>query len=113
MHEFSFALNIVNIAVEHAVKANASKVLTLEIDVGKLSGIQVHALESAIKTTIKDTLLHGAEVKIYEIEGKARCKKCQTLFGTEEVYCACPNCKSFENELVQGQELRVRSIEVE
>ena len=113
MREFSLAVDIVNIAVEHAVKANAVRVLTLEIDVGKLTGIQVHSLEIALKAAIKETMLDGADVKINQIEGKARCKDCQALFDAEEINSECPNCKSHVNEMVQGQELRVRSIEVE
>jgi hydrogenase nickel incorporation protein HypA/HybF len=113
MHEFSLALNIADIALENAVKANATKVYRIEIDVGKLSGVQVSALEFALKMSIKDTILEGTEIKINEIAGKARCTKCQTIFDINEIYYACPNCSTFENELLQGQELRVKSIEIE
>jgi hydrogenase nickel incorporation protein HypA/HybF len=113
MHEFSLALNIVNIAAEHAVKANANKVVTVEVDLGKLTGVQSDTLKSALKSAIKGTVLDGANVIINDLPGKAYCDKCETDFETEKDHCSCPSCGSAQNEIVQGQEIRVKSIEIE
>ena len=44
MHEFSIALNIVDIASRTAKKAKAKKINEVEIEVGIISGVIVEAL---------------------------------------------------------------------
>ena len=47
MHEFSIAMNIVDIATDYARKENVSVVKEIEIEVGELAGVVMDALEKA------------------------------------------------------------------
>jgi hydrogenase nickel incorporation protein HypA/HybF len=58
-------------------------------------------------------LLEGADVKINHIPGKAQCGICKNTYDTENTDNQCPACGSTKNELLQGQEIRVKSIDIE
>ncbi|MFC2101202.1 hydrogenase maturation nickel metallochaperone HypA [Bacteroidota bacterium] len=110
MHEFTIALNVIDIAKEYSRKANSEKVLEIEIEVGEVSGIVYEALEFALNSATKNTLLEQANKKIIRIHGKAVCNKCQHSFPLDNIYGECPSCNSFDFQIVHGKELRVKSI---
>jgi hydrogenase nickel incorporation protein HypA/HybF len=113
MHEFSIALNIVDIASKTAKEANAEKIKEVEIDVGVLSGVILEALRFALYSAIKGTLLENAEFKINEIPAKVKCNECNTEFEPDNYIAQCPECNSFNYNFIQGRELRVKSISVD
>ncbi|KPK84007.1 MAG: hypothetical protein AMS27_11225 [Bacteroides sp. SM23_62_1] len=113
MHEFSLALNIVDVVTEYAVKENALEVREVEIEVGELSGVVREALEFALKSAVKGTLLEKAECHIKIIKGEVRCNQCQFEFETNNFYTECPECHSYSFEIIKGKELRVASIVIE
>lgn len=113
MHEFSIAVNIVDIAVDHAEKANARRVNEVELEIGELSGVVYEAMETAMEAAIKDTLLEGAEVKIIQIAGRGKCCQCGVEFGLTNLFDPCPECGAFNPEVLAGKELRIKSINVD
>lgn len=113
MHELSIATNIVEIAVEYAEKNNASVVKEIEIEVGELSGVVVEALEFAMDSATKQTILENAKVKIDFIHGKAKCNHCGHEFPVSSIYEVCPKCNSYNSEIIKGKELRVKSLIVD
>ncbi len=113
MHEFSVALNIVDIASGTAKDAGAERINEVEIDVGVLSGVIVEALEFALESAVIDTLLENAKITINEIKSKARCNECGTEFSPESHIEQCPQCGSFGFDIIRGKELRVKSINVD
>ena len=110
MHELSIAMSIVEIAEENINQANLSKVTEIELDVGELSGVVFDALEFAMVEAVKDTVLQNAVRKINRIPGKARCNECGFEFELEDIYTPCPKCASFENEIINGKELKVKTL---
>ncbi len=110
MHELSIAMSIVEIAEENVQQSKLSKVTEIELDVGELSGVVFDALEFAMVEAVKDTVLKDAVRKINRIPGKAKCKECGCVFEVEDIYTPCPECASFENEVINGKELKVKSL---
>ncbi len=110
MHELSIALSIVDIAEEEVKKNNASVVEEIVIDIGMLSNIQVDSLEFLWDQAVKASVLEGAERKLNLVPGKARCTVCCKEFHMTEIFDACPECHDFLNEIVEGRELKIRSL---
>lgn len=110
MHELSIAMSIVEIAEENIKQANLSKVTEIELDVGELSGVVYEALEFAMVEAVKDTVLQNAVRKINRIPGKAKCNDCGCEFEAEDIYTPCPKCASFDSEVINGKELKVKSL---
>jgi hydrogenase nickel incorporation protein HypA/HybF len=113
MHEFSIAVNIVDIAIEHAEKANARRVNEVELEIGELSGVVYEAMETAMEAAIKGTLLESAEVKIIRIAGRGHCNDCGKEFELANLFDPCPGCGAFNPLVMAGKELRIKSINVD
>lgn len=112
MHELSIALSIVDIAEQEVKKNEAKEVVEIELEIGKLSGIEPYALDFAWDQAIINTVLEKAERKTQYIEARATCQDCGNEFNIENLYDECPVCKSYMKELKCGRELRVKSLTV-
>ena len=112
MHELSIAKNIIEIASEQARKNNLSQVNEIEIEVGRLSGVEIEALEFVLEIVTKQTILQNSRTIITSIPGLARCQVCSKEFATDSFIAQCPECKGFNFQIIQGQELRVKSLNV-
>jgi hydrogenase nickel incorporation protein HypA/HybF len=113
MHEFSIAVNIVDLAAEYAEKEKAAVVREIEIEVGELSGVVIEALEFCMEAATRDSILENARVRILPVEGRGRCRTCHQEFGLHDLYSACPECGAPSPELTAGGELRVKSLLVD
>lgn len=113
MHELSIAVNIVEIAEEKAKAENAQVIKEIELEVGELSGVVFDALDFALNSAIKDSMLESVVIKIYKIPGQAQCKQCMHQYNTDDYFSTCPQCGDFQTEIIKGKELRVKSIIIE
>ncbi|MDP3352553.1 MAG: hydrogenase maturation nickel metallochaperone HypA [Flavobacteriaceae bacterium] len=113
MHELSIVLGIVKIAEDETKKANASRVESIELEIGTLAGVEFDSLDYVWESAVKDTVLENAEKQINIIIAKGKCVDCDTIFELKNYYDSCPNCQSFFKSILQGKELRVKSLEVE
>lgn len=110
MHELSIVMSIVDIAQEQAQQAHASAIDEIELDIGTLSGIEMEALEFAWKEGVRQTMLEYAVKKINSIQGRAKCMDCEAEFEINNYYDACPFCGEHLLNILQGKELRVKSL---
>ncbi len=113
MHELSIALSIVETAEEEARKANAAVISKVEVEIGKMAGIENEALLFAWDSVIQGTMAQKSELVIHSIEGEAHCLECGKNFPVENYFAECPYCKSFRYQVTKGKELRVSSLTVD
>ena len=64
MHELSIALGIVELAEKQAKKAGGTEIEIIELEIGKLSGVEMEALDFAWPVATKDTMLENAKRKV-------------------------------------------------
>lgn len=112
MHELSIALSIVEIAEKEVEKYKAESVEQIELEIGKLSGVEIYALDFAWDQAIINTVLDKAKRKTIFINGVAKCQDCGNEFEIEQIYDECPICHSYLKELKSGRELRVKSLTI-
>ena len=112
MHELSIVMGIIEIAEQQAKAANATIIDEVELDIGTLSGIEMAAFEFAWQQGVKQTMLQHAVRKINRITAKARCLDCDIEFAIEKYYDACPVCGEHLLGIIQGKELRVKTLMV-
>jgi hydrogenase nickel incorporation protein HypA/HybF len=112
MHELSVVLGIINLAEKELKKAGKSKITMIELEIGSLSGVEMSALDYVWETAVKDTVLADAERQIRHIQAKAVCLDCEESFEMNQIYDSCPKCNSHFKNIIQGKELRVKSLEV-
>lgn len=108
MHELGIALEIVDLATERAQGALVTRVV---IEVGALTAVLPDALAFAWDCAIEDTALAHAKLEIVTMPGRGRCRVCQAEQELAVPFGRC-GCGTNDLELVAGEELRIRELEV-
>lgn len=111
MHEMSIACSIADIAVAQARAAGAGRVNTVEIEVGRLAGVEVESLRFCWDAA-RGGPAAGAELVIHEIPGRGRCPRCGEESDVDFHVALCPRCEG-PLRILQGRELRVRCLNVD
>lgn len=110
MHELGITRSVVSIVSEHA---KGQKVLSVTLEVGRLSGLLPESIRFCFDACIKGTPLEGARLTILEPEGRGQCTAC----GAEPTLSAplgrCPACGQPSLRVVAGTELKVKEMETE
>jgi hydrogenase nickel incorporation protein HypA/HybF len=113
MHEFSLAIEVINLAQREAEKNLAESIQEITIEVGDLSGVEADAFESALELLVKDSILENADINIVRTAGKGKCNACNIEFEMRYRMATCPKCLCFPSEINGGEEFRVVSLVVE
>ena len=79
---------------------------------GKLSAIIPQSIHFCFDICCKQTLLEGAILEIIETQGIGKCLQCKTETSLAQPYGKCSYCGSFELEIIQGQELKIKEMEL-
>ena len=112
MHELSIAQSIVELAEREAGSHQANSIEELELEIGSLAGIDFAALDFALESAVKGSMLEEARVVVLRIAGEGRCSDCENLFPVDNLFTFCPACGSYAVKIIKGRELRVESITV-
>lgn len=110
MHEMSLTQSIVEICEQHAA---GQRVLSVTLEIGKLAGVVPESVEFCFAACAAGTVLEGASLVIEIIHGKGLCHSCGAEFGCNSHYEPCPGCEGYQVELLAGEELRVKELDVE
>lgn len=114
MHELSIAYELVNSAVAAAEDVGGTKVNTVYLRLGALSGVVKDALLFGFEIAAQGTLLEGAQLVVEETPVVVHCEACAkdvTLASIQ--HFVCPACGAPTARVVQGREIELRSLEVE
>lgn len=80
MHELSLAMSIVDLVEREAAKAWASKIRSLELEIGSLAGIEIDSLLTSLQMVMERTALQDVRVDISRVKPKATCEQCGSVF---------------------------------
>lgn len=113
MHELSIMESALNLALEQARKAGASRVHQIRLRIGSLSGVVPDALEFAFEALTPGTAAEGGRLTIEEVPARFWCRACDREFEADDLMSECPRCHEPSGDLRAGRELEVASLEVE
>ena len=113
MHEMSLCLSMLEILESGARDHGFSKVRVVCVELGMHGCADPASLRFAFDIAAQNTLAEGARLDIIEIAVQAWCLHCDKLVSLEQDYGACPHCGGDQLRLETGQELRIKSLEVE
>ena len=109
MHELSITCSIVELV---ANTAKGRKVHRVTVEIGQLSGVMPELDRALVPGGRQGTEVENASLDIREIAAIARCEACGAQFPTPSMLSPCP-CGSFRFTRLKGEELNVKSIELE
>ena len=113
MHEQSIVASLLTLALENAEKANARKIVSINLVVGDYTGVLEDAVNFYFGFLSKDTIAAGAKINYTHVPGQLRCRDCDFLFPLQKHEYHCPKCEGRRVEIVGGRELYIENMEVE
>ncbi len=115
MHEVSIALGMVDELIKIANNNDASKINSVKLKIGKMSGIVTDSLIFAFDAVkLEHSLLADARIVIEEIPTVCECGDCNSSFEDENMFfSSCSNCDSLNVKLISGEEQHIEQVELE
>lgn len=109
MHELALTQDLVSLIAEHCAGRRVTRVV---LEVGRLSAVVPDAFRFCFELCAEGTPAEGAELDIIELPGRARCRDCAQEIALDSVFDRCP-CGSLSLELLSGEQLQLREVEVQ
>ena len=113
MHELSIVESLLALVLEHAKKAEAEKVVGVNLVVGELSGVVDEAVNFYWDFLTRETIAKDARIIFKHVPAKLQCRNCGEMFLSSEHGYVCPKCSEQQVDFIAGRELFVESLEVE
>lgn len=108
MHEMALTQHLVELVDE---RCRGRRVTRVVLHVGKFAAVMPDAFRFCFELCAAGTAAEGAELEIIEVPGQARCRRCGERFAIDVPYGTC-SCGSEELEILSGQELELKRLEV-
>ena len=112
MHEMALAESVLQILRDNARSQGFTRVKTVWLEIGRLSGVEPQALRFCFDAVTRDSLAEGARLEIVDTPGQAWCMRCSEPVTIAARYDSCPRCGSHQLQVTGGTEMRVRELEV-
>lgn len=113
MHEMSLAESVREIVLDTARTNGAKRVLSVRLEIGALSQVEVEAMRFAFDVVMHDSPAQGARLDVVETPGQAWCMPCSAPVTIERRGDACPTCGSHQLQVTGGERMRVMDIEID
>eukprot|EP01155_Anaeramoeba_flamelloides_P021529 Anaeramoba_flamelloidesa589246_10.p2 GENE.a589246_10~~a589246_10.p2 ORF type:complete len:114 (-),score=7.11 a589246_10:7-348(-) len=113
MHELSLCRALIEQLQQQAELHQFNRVKQLWLEAGPLAAVVPEAMKFAFEAASRGTLAQGARLHIVELPGRARCRACGSESAISQWYQACPECGQYQLQVLSGEELRIRELEVE
>ena len=110
MHELAISEAIVSEVCEHVGDARVCRVT---VEIGRLAAVVPEAIQFCFGLAANGTAVEGAALEIVEIPARGDCRQCGNSVDLGDSFIGtCAACGGIDLEIVNGQELRIRSVEV-
>jgi hydrogenase nickel incorporation protein HypA/HybF len=112
MHELSLCRALLDIITEHTAGKRCNRVKKVTLEIGQLAAVDESALRFGFDAISKGTLAEHADLEIITRAGQAICESCQKTVTLQHYFDPCQSCGQFTLKITQGEEMRVKSLEI-
>lgn len=113
MHELSVCQALLHEVAKTAASRGASAVERITIEVGRLSGVEPELLARAFEMARVGTCASQAVLVIQTLEITVSCTECGATSQVEPTHLTCGACHGYRTRVIEGDELRLRALELE
>lgn len=113
MHEISLCENIRQVLEQQASLQQYQRVKTVWLEIGRLSSIDPEAIRFSFEVVMQGSIAEQARLEIIEVPGEARCMECLQTVQLQQRYDECPLCGSYRLQIHNGEQMRIKELEVE
>lgn len=115
MHEMSLAEGVLDV-IEDARRAQQAaadwRVRVVRLEIGRLAAVELDALRFAFDVVKRGSVADDAALDVVEVPGAAWCMKCCDTVAVDGRGDACPRCGSYQLQVTDGDQLRVKELEL-
>ncbi|MDO8989815.1 MAG: hydrogenase maturation nickel metallochaperone HypA [Sideroxyarcus sp.] len=111
MHETAIVSGLMRILEQKAARNGVAHISSVLLKVGRLQAVEPQQLVACFEMFAEGTVADGAELVIYVVGVRGRCRACATEFDVPRFHFECPACAGSDIEVIQGQELYIESFE--
>ena len=112
MHELSLAQALVDQVVDVLHQEGESRVASIKVEIGALSGVEREAFEFAFPFACEQTPLEGARLDVVDVSVRIRCRVCGAESCPEPPMILCLQCQSADCQVLAGHDFMLKSLEV-
>lgn len=114
MHELSVTQSILEIALDHARRNRATKIVEIHLQIGEITDFDDEWMQRYFDFVSKGTIAEGAKLRISRNPAKLQCLACSFIFPLDRSTwdSQCPSCLSKDTQLISGREFRIEALEV-
>ena len=112
MHELSICQGLIRELERVASEHRAMAVERVVLSVGPLSGVEGALLERAFSVARIGTLAEGAELEVQTGPVRVSCRVCGEESEAEPHRLLCGHCGGWQTNLVAGDELLLKQVEL-
>ncbi len=114
MHEMSYVLRFVNLALKRAGENGAVRVHSLTVNVGEITDIVPEYLYRYYPEAVKGTIMEESELRVRVVPVRIRCAGCGKDYHPDRSHSyACPDCGQCEGEILAGKGMSISEITME
>lgn len=113
MHEMSIVQALIKQCEQQAQINNATKILSVDVKIGVLSGVEPHFLKTTFDTFKEQTICDGAKLNMNIQKIIVTCIACNETSTLNENVFLCPKCQSEDIEVKDGEDMMLMRLEME
>jgi len=111
MHELGTIYYVIKTVEELAKEQQLTKVQSITLEVGEVSGIvEEYLADFWLWARKKSELLKDTELVFEKLEAVTYCQDCKKTYPTLQYAKICPHCGSENTFLVTGNEFNIKEI---
>jgi len=112
MHEMAIAEGMLQLVEDTARRNGATRVTAVRLELGVLSHVEREALCFCFDAVTRGGVAQGAVLEIDATPGAAWCMPCGARVPLAHLGDPCPRCGGWQLNVVQGEDMRVKEIEI-
>lgn len=112
MHEMALCQGMVELIADQQRRNGFEKVRRVIVEVGALGHVDPHALEFAFEVGARGSVAEAAVLEIREIPGRGWCMNCSETVAIDRRGDACPHCGGYQLIVQEGEDMRLKELEV-
>ncbi len=114
MHELSLSYATVESVLESVASLNASRVISVTLVAGELSGVSIEAFQFSFPIAAAGTILEDTNLIINSEPVRVFCSPCNQISALANIQnFRCPLCGLASGDIRSGEDFIIQSIEVE
>ena len=113
MHEIGIVRSMCKTVLDYANENQIDEISEIVVEIGELSLVIPNYVEDLFPVVTADIpLLKDTKLVIEIIPGLAECDDCDEIFNVIENDGYCPNCGSFDKEVLSGKDFNIKEIHI-